>query len=216
MTLDPHELLSTTRSVRRHLDRTRDVPLEVVLDCLRVAQQAPNGADAETWRFVVVRDPGRRAAIGDCYRRANADFAATVAERAVAGEAWAARKLASSGVLWEHLGEVPVLVVAGVEDKGELDGSPYGLASAYASVLPAVWSLQLAARLRGVGSCLVTSHLRVADEVSGLLGLPPTFRHAGMVALGYLTKERFRPAPRRPLSEIVRLDHWEGVLPEQP
>lgn len=214
MALDPHALLSTTRSVRRHLDLSREVPLPLVLDCLRVAQQAPNGADAEAWRFVVVRDDRVRAVIGDYYRRANAAFAATVAERAAAGEVWARRKLASSGVFWEHLGEVPVLVVAGVEDGPDFEDTPYGLASVYASVLPAVWNLQLAARLRGLGSCLVTSHLRFAAEISELLGLPPAFRHAGMVALAYATKERFGPAPRRPLGEVVHLDRWGGSLPE--
>jgi nitroreductase len=216
MTLDTHALLSTTRSVRRHLDLSRDVPLELVLECLRVAQQAPNGADAEAWRFVVVRDGGLRGAIGDYYRLANAPFAAAVAARAAGGEAWAARKLASSGVFWDHLEKVPVLVVAGVEEGPDFEATPYGLASAYASVLPAVWSLQLAARLRGLGSCLVTSHLRFAAEISELLQLPPGFRHAGMVAIGHLAKEQFGPAPRRPLGEIVHLDRWGGRLPEGP
>lgn len=215
MTLDPDALLSTTRSVRRHLDLSREVPLELVLDCLRVAQQAPNGADAEAWRFVVVRDPQLRKVIGDRYRQANAAFAAVVAARAAAGEAWAARKLASSGVFWDHLEKVPVLVVAGIEEGPDFEATPYGLASAYASVLPAVWNLQLAARLRGLGTCLVTSHLRFAAEISDLLGLPPRFRHAGMVAMAYLTKERFGPAPRRPLPEIVHLDRWGGRLPER-
>ena len=51
MTLDlatVDELLTTTRAVRKRLDLTRPVPLEVVLDCLRLATQAPS-ATKLTW-----------------------------------------------------------------------------------------------------------------------------------------------------------------------
>ena len=38
--LPPDELLTTTRSVRKRLDLTRPVPLELVRECLEVALQA--------------------------------------------------------------------------------------------------------------------------------------------------------------------------------
>ncbi len=41
MDLSPDELLTTTRSVRRRLDLSRPVPLELVHECLEVALQAP-------------------------------------------------------------------------------------------------------------------------------------------------------------------------------
>jgi nitroreductase len=37
-------LLSTTRAVRRRLDFTREVPDEVLLRCIDLAEQAPSGA----------------------------------------------------------------------------------------------------------------------------------------------------------------------------
>ena len=55
MTLVPltsDELLTTTRSVRKRLDLDRDVPESVVLDCLRLAVQAPTASNSQTWRWI--------------------------------------------------------------------------------------------------------------------------------------------------------------------
>ena len=53
------KLLITTRAVRRRLDLTRPVGLDVILECLRLAIQAPTGSNMQTWRWVVVTDPAR-------------------------------------------------------------------------------------------------------------------------------------------------------------
>jgi nitroreductase family protein len=39
----PDELLTTTRSVRKRLDPSRPVPLDLVKECLEIALQAPSG-----------------------------------------------------------------------------------------------------------------------------------------------------------------------------
>lgn len=203
-------LLVTTRSVRRRLDLGRPVERRLIEESLEVALQAPNGADTEAWRFVVVTDPELRGRIGELYGRANREFAAAIRARAEAGDAQAARKLASSGVFWEHLGEVPALVVACFERQDWYDpASTYARASAYGSIFPAVWSFQLACRLRGLGSCLVTAQLHYAEAMAELLGLPPSFEQAAMVAVAHLRGDgSFSPAPRRPLGEVMRYDRW--------
>lgn len=208
--IDAATLLRTTRSVRRRLDLDRPVEPRLVTECLEVALQAPNGADAQAWRWVVVTDAGRRRRIGEWYRLANEAFAAGVRARAEAGDGAAARQLASSGVFWEHLADVPVLVVACFERQGWWDpASAYARASAYGSIFPAIWNFQLACRLAGLGTCLVTSHLHYATEIAGLLGLPEGFEQAGMVAVAHLAgANSFSPAPRRPTAEVVRFEHW--------
>ena len=54
--LTPRELLTTTRTVRKRLDLERPVEREVVEDCLRIAFQAPNGSNQQTWGWVLVDD----------------------------------------------------------------------------------------------------------------------------------------------------------------
>ena len=51
-------LLSTTRAVRKRLDLARDVPDGVVLECLRLATQAPTGSNLQGWRWLVYKSRG--------------------------------------------------------------------------------------------------------------------------------------------------------------
>ena len=57
-------LLSTTRAVRRRLDLERSVEREVILDCIRLSQQAPTASNTQKWRWMVVMDPEKRKALG--------------------------------------------------------------------------------------------------------------------------------------------------------
>ena len=66
--LSAEEVLTTTRAVRRRLDLTRPVARELVLDCVRVATQAPSGRNRQQYDFVVVDDPARRAALAHLWR----------------------------------------------------------------------------------------------------------------------------------------------------
>ena len=105
-------LLTTTRAVRKRLDLERPVEREVVLDCLRVATQAPSGGNTQPWRWLVVDDPEIRAGLADIYRKGYGPYiemqkAAVVA----AGGDEDSAILRSSDYLAEHLHEVPVHVI---------------------------------------------------------------------------------------------------------
>ena len=63
------QLLSTTRAVRKRLDLSRPVERDVILDCVRLSQQAPTGSNTQMWRWVVVTDADKRKAIADIYGR---------------------------------------------------------------------------------------------------------------------------------------------------
>ncbi|MGV9799606.1 nitroreductase family protein, partial [Mycobacterium sp. NPDC003449] len=67
--LTTDELLTTTRSVRKRLDFTKPVPVEVVRECIEIALQAPTSSNEQNWSFIIVTDPGQRRAIGDIFRR---------------------------------------------------------------------------------------------------------------------------------------------------
>jgi hypothetical protein len=59
--MSPDELLTTTRAVRRRLDFSRQVPRELIEECLEIALQAPSASNHQGWHFVVVTDPELRA-----------------------------------------------------------------------------------------------------------------------------------------------------------
>jgi hypothetical protein len=77
LSLDPDQLLSTTRAVRKRLDFSRPVPDQLVRECVAMALQAPSGSNLVTMRFVVVRDEQKRQAIGDIYRQVYAQYRAS-------------------------------------------------------------------------------------------------------------------------------------------
>ena len=115
MPLNPDELLTTTRSVRKRLDLTRPVPLDLVKECLEIALQAPSGGMRQGWHWIVVTDPEMRAQIGEFYRRSTESYlsnaAADPSRGAGTGSEVMARVSSSSAYLGQHMGQVPVQVI---------------------------------------------------------------------------------------------------------
>jgi len=67
-------LLTRTRSVRKRLDLTRSVEPEILERCIEIAMQAPTALYGQTWYFVVVTDPARRADIAEIYPRVTREY----------------------------------------------------------------------------------------------------------------------------------------------
>ena len=212
--LTPDELLTTTRSVRRRLDLTRPVERHLIEECLLVAQQAPSGGNRQGATFVVVTDAEKRAALGDIYRRAWDRYRG---EGVTGGRPGAAtqptgrdlqRRIGRSAqYLADHMGEVPVLVMACHPGRTQ-NASQVVQASAFGSVLPAVWSFMLAARARGLGSAWTSIHLFYEEEAAAVLGIPyDEVSQVALVPVAHTIGTDFKPGPRVPLERFAR---WEG------
>ena len=201
-------LLTTTRAVRRRLDLTRPVPDDVLYECLRLAIQAPTGSNTQNWRWLVVRDASKRAALADLYRRAGQGY---LTDRVASLEPGTElhKVLDSSLFLAEHLHEVPVMVVPCI--LGEVDRGGWNAAALFGSILPAMWSFQLALRSRGLGTCLTTLHLTFEAEARDLLEIPDRVTQAGLLPVAYTVGTDFRPAVRRPIEEITYHDTWKAA-----
>jgi nitroreductase len=198
------KLLSTTRAVRRRLDLTRPVPDEVILECLRLAIQAPTGSNSQSWRWLVVTDPEVRRQLGDLYRHPVMPSRSTFPE--VPDSEQQRRMNASAQHLTEHIEEVPALVVPCVQDAGGAAGWP-------PSIYPAVWSFMLALRSRGLGSVLTTRHLYRRDEADALLGVPAGFVQTCLIPVAYFTGDDFKPADRSPVEDVTFWNRWGTARP---
>jgi nitroreductase len=203
------ELLSTTRVVRKRLDFTRPVDRLVIEECLALAVQAPTASNRQEWHWVFVTDPTLKRALADIYRSDEGEYISLPHPELSVGDVRAARASAvssSAGYLREHLHKAPVLLVPC--HLGRVDNAPIATQAAlWGSLLPAVWNLMLALRTRGLGAAWTSVHLRNERRAAELLGIPyESYTQGGLFPIAYTTGTDFRPAARRPLSEIL---HWE-------
>jgi nitroreductase len=200
---DVWEVMATARTIRRFTDEPVD---DATLGrCLEAATWAPSGANAQAWRFVVLRSPEQRAVVaraavqaltviepvygmtrpepGDRSRRARTDRA-TYELHDRAGD--------RTSVLFaqQRFPTAPELLLAG-------------------SIFPAVQNFLLAARALGLGACL-TSWASYGGEqlLRAAVGVPDDWMLAGHVVVGW-PRGRHGPVRRRPPAEVVFLDRWD-------
>jgi nitroreductase len=203
-------LLTTTKQVRQRLDLTRPVPNEVLLECIELAGHAPMGGNLERNRWMIIDDPTIKAAIATRFAEVGRPYLA--ANSAAHVDDRSQRVIDSATFLVDHLAEVPALVLSMRLDRPPTAMSQGQVAGYYGSVLPGVWSFQLAARSRGVGSAWTTFHLEHEAEIAELLGIPPTVTQVCLLAVGYYTGDTFAPAPRRPATDITYLNAWKAPV----
>jgi nitroreductase len=180
-------LLTTTKQVRQRLDLSRPVPTAELLECIELAGHAPMGG-----KYF--------AAVGRPYLEFNREHR---------DDDRSQRVLDSALFLVEHLAEVPALVLSMRLDRPPLEASQGQLAAYYGSVVPGVWSFQLAARARGIGSAWTTFHLEHEAAVAELLGIPETVTQVCLLAVGYYTGDTFTPAPRRSAADVTYRNTWK-------
>ena len=203
------ELLATTRAVRKRLDLTRSVPRELINECLELAVQAPTGSNSQTWRWLVVEDADTRKALADLYRKGAEGYLSTAGEQAEAsGDAQTKRVFSSATYLMDHLHEVPVHLIPCVQGRPPAETPTVMLGGLYGSIFPAVWSFQLAARSRGLGTALTTLHLLHEKEAAEILGIPDDVMQVALLPVAYTIGTDFKRASRPPVSNITHWDRW--------
>jgi nitroreductase len=214
--LDPDQLLSTTRAVRKRLDLTRDVPDDLIRECAAMALQAPSGSNMLTMQFVVVKDAAKRRAIGDVYKQCwdiykglDGIYIGSIDKGSPDANAQQQRSSESAGYLGEHMGDAPVLVLA-CTAAGRVDNAPAMMSvSALGNILPATWSFMLAARARGLGTAWTTIHLMMEQQVADIVGIPyESVQQVCLTPLAYTVGTDFKPAVRPDPDTILHWDTW--------
>ena len=163
-------LLSTTRSVRKRLDLDRPVPREVILECLRMAVQAPTASNGQGWRWMVVTDPGSAPALAELYGSTAPAVPRSGRDGAMGSDPQTIRVYKSALYL------STCSTGAGARDpvhRGPRERSKATCRARASTVDHAGgWSFMLALRARGLGSVWTTLHLQHEEEAAELLGIP--------------------------------------------
>ena len=169
------ELLTWRRDVRRF--RRDPLPDGMLERLIELACLAPSVGLSQPWRFVVVDDPTRRAAMRTNFERCNA--AALAAQAPQRAAAYARLKLAG-------LDEAPCHLAVFID---RVTGQGHGLGSHTMpemleySAVAAVHTIWLAARAEGIGLGWVS--ILDAVAVASILDVPASWRFVGYLCLGY-------------------------------
>jgi nitroreductase len=182
--MDLYDALAARRSIRKYRpDAVPEPVLERILDAGRLA---PSGHNRQPWRFVVVREEGRRRALAE----AAAPHNAFLAEAPVV--------LAFLGFLAYEGAPAP-----GARTRGSWTWDMYirynvAIAAAYVT---------LAAAAEGLGTCWINNYDE--DAVRAVLAVPRECALVCLMTLGYAAEAP--PAkPRLPLAEL-RFDEAAGA-----
>jgi nitroreductase len=213
--LDPDQLLFTTRAVRKRLDFAKPVDDELVRQCVAAALQAPSGSNNISMRFIVVKDPAKRAEIGRIYAscfdlyRTFPHYAGALKKETPELQAQQDRVTDSANYLADRMGEAPVLVI-GATEGARADGLPAAASAAVlGNIIPGMWSFMLAARARGLGTAWTTLHLIKEREVADVLGIPfDTVQQVVLSPLAHTVGTDFKPALRPEPDTVIRWDGW--------
>ena len=215
--LNPDQLLSTTRAVRKRLDFDKPVPDALIRECVDIAQQSPSGSNNPTMAFVIVKDAAKRKAIGEVYRQCfeiykgmDGVYIGSIDKGSADANAQQRRSAASADFLGERMGDAPVLVI-GCSAAGMRTDGQAGMftASMMGNILPAMWSFMLAARARGLGIAWTTLHLMQEQAVADILGIPfDSVQQVCLSPLAFTKGTDFKPAERPSPDSIIHWDTW--------
>jgi nitroreductase len=201
LTMPLGDAIFSLRAIRRF--KSDSLPEEDVTTILEAAIHAPNGGNAQPWRFIVLRDAGLRAKFAPLYREA---WWAKRRDEGINGPEDIPLENRSSRAamrLADEFGQAPMVVLICATAKG---------AGAMGSVIPAVQNLLLAARSLGIGGTITTLHAVVDERVRTLLGIPDSAQIVYCIPMGY-PRGRFGPTTRKPLEAVAALDRWDGAAP---
>lgn len=197
------EAMSTQRAIRRLKPDPVDDAL--VLRLIELALKAPTGSNAQSWEFIIVKDPAKKRAIGRLNRQIWTWYS-RVGRKVAKNDPKSQRSL--DAVQWQadHFEEIPVIVVAC--QRGRYVPFINILAATYfGSIFPSVQNLLLAARAANLGAALTTFPLWNTIALRRILGLPWNITPCAIIPLGW-PLGHYGPTRRKPVEEVVSYDRF--------
>ncbi|HTN99968.1 MAG TPA: nitroreductase family protein [Microthrixaceae bacterium] len=209
LTMPLIDAMQTQRAVRRlHLD---PVDHDVLLPLLELSLKAPTSSNTQDWAYMVVESSEQKARMARLYRVLFRTFhPIEVRSARRAGDEQALRNMKPGAWQAEHFHELPTFVIPCYTRN--LKHRPVGwpqisVSSFYGSVYPAVQNLLLSCRAVGLGASLQTLPIWAVPIARRILGLPRNMVPVCVIPIGW-ARGRYGPTTRRPIGEVVHLDHY--------
>jgi nitroreductase len=202
------DLLEARRSIRRF---TAEKPgREILTRLIEAAVLAPSASNKQPWRFFMVDDPALIRGLAGAVQKAvdattpklSQDFAGAFTDYAG---------------YFVRFGEAPALIVPAfksltvlshlvasaltAEEEKRINDMEYN--SGLISAALAMQNLMLRAHALGLGTSCMTGPLLAEPELKTLLGIPPAWRIAALIPVGY-PAETPAPAGRKPAASVIR------------
>ena len=198
-------VMSTARTIRRFTDEPVDDT--TLTRCLEAATWAPSGANAQAWRFVVLRSAEARAAVAKAAAHALEVIEPVYGMSRPADDDHGRRARTNRATYELHDRAAELTSVLFTQQRFPT-ASDLLLGG---SIFPAMQNFLLAARAQGLGACL-TSWASYGGEalLRETIGVPDDWLLAGHVVVGW-PRGNHGPVRRRPLSQVVALDRWDQV-----
>ena len=202
------EAMETQRAIRRLKPDPVDEAL--ILRLIELALKAPTGSNAQSWEFIVVRDPRVKQGLARLNRQLWGIYG-RIGRWVTRNDPKRSRML--DAVQWQadHFAETPVIIVACLKG-GFIPFVHLSAATYFGSIFPAVQNLLLAARSINLGAALTTIPIWNLIAARRLLGLPWNVTPCAVIPLGWPIG-RYGPTTRKPVHAVVSFDRY-GNRPE--
>jgi nitroreductase len=200
MTRNPvFDALGTTRAVRRF--SPDPIPRDMVEALIWAATRAASPDNHQPWEFVVVTDPGQRAAVG---RLVSATADVHAASFPPTEDPSVRRAQESAKYLVRNFGDTPVVIFV----CHHVIDYPEAYANAgvgFSAVFMAAANILVAARSLGLGAAFTFSHMLAGPGLPRLLQLPDDVDVAVTIPVGWPASP-VGPVSRRPYGDVL---HWD-------
>lgn len=197
------EVVSTARAIRRFTDDPVD---DRTLDrCLQAATWAPNGANAQLWRFIAIDAPEQRAAVAAAAQKALRAIESIYGMTRPAGDdnSRAARNNRATYELHDRAAERTSVLFTAYKTEFASELLLGG------SIYPAMQNFYLAARAQGLGACFTSWASYGGEEIlRAAIGVPKDWFLAGHIVVGW-PRGRHGPVRRRPITDVVFRNTWD-------
>jgi len=197
-----YNMMNKRRTIRDFADK--EVPIEIIENCIKTAGTAPSGAHKQPWTFVVVTDMAIKKKIRKATEYIEKANYGVGVKKARMGPQWL-KDLEPIGTGWEkaHVTEAPAVIVVfkqmyTIDEKGKRKGNYYqsesiGIASGF-----------LIAALHNAGLCTLTHTPTPMGYLRDLLGRPKSEKPILLMPVGYPQEDAMVPDfGRKKLEEIM-------------